>query len=168
MKNLIKTLLTFGLVTALGAGGTAMLASAKSNAPTAAQNARVAQTMNNGANESNEANEGPEQANEGSENAADDAQEAQETAQYQALAKITLQQAQQVAEASQGTAATQTELSVDDSSLVYDVEFANAEITVDAGTGQILKTEAQGQEQNDATETPIQGSIQVPDTDGGN
>ncbi|PZO53819.1 MAG: peptidase [Phormidesmis priestleyi] len=114
----------------------------------------------------NEADEGSEQA-EGPENTADDAQEAQEMAQYQSLVKVTAQQAQLTAEALHGGSATHTELSVEDGSLVYDIEFANANIMVDAGTGQILKTEAQGQEQNDVTETPIQGSIQVPDNDGG-
>ncbi len=154
MKNSTKTLLAFGLITALGAGGTAMVASAKNSVPALVRDARVAQTADH------EANEGPE-------NTADDAQEVQEVSQYQSLAKVTDQQAQQTAEASQGGTATQVELSVEDGSLVYDVEFANADVTVDAGTGQILKTEAESQEQNDANESSIQGSIQVPDNDGG-
>ncbi len=159
MKKLTKTLFAFGLITALGAGGTAMVAHAKNNVLASVRGVQVAQSADN------EADEGSEQA-EGSENTADDAQEAQDMAQYQSLAKVTAQQAQLTAEALHGGSATHTELSVEDGSLVYDVEFTNANIMVDAGTGQILKTEVQGQEQNDANEAPIQGSIQVPDGDG--
>jgi uncharacterized membrane protein YkoI len=161
MKNSIKTLLALGVVTALAAGGTAMVVNAEAISSPTGSDARIAQADNE-ANESaeNEADEGPE-------NAAEDANEVQEMSQYQSLAKITPQQAQQTAEAAQGTAATKVELDVDDGSLVYAVEFSNAEVIVDAGNGQILKTEAEGQEENDATETRIQGSIQVPDNNGG-
>ena len=158
MKNSLKTVLGIGLVAAIGAGGTAMVANAKGDA-TAAPEARISQAADS------EANEGPEdEANEGSENEADEAQEA---AQYQSLAKITAAQAQQTAEVAQGSTATKVELDEEDGSLVYEVEFANAEVLVDAGDGKILKTELEGEEENDATEAPIRGSIQVPDTDGG-
>lgn len=174
MKNSIKTLLAFGLVTALGTGGTALVANARGNTPTAVRDARIAQTVNNGNQQSpdneateapgSEVNEGPEN---GTENEANDVNDAQEMAQYQSLAKITQQQAQQAAEKAQGATATKVELGSEDGNLVYEVDFANAEVLVDAGNGQILKTEAAGQEQNDATEAPISSSIQVPDNDGG-
>ena len=150
MKNSLKTLLSLGLVTALGTGGTVLIANAQNNAPAATRDARVAQTVDN------EANEGPEDK----ENEDDDAQE---MAQYEALATITAEQAKQTAETAQGATATEVELDEEDGSLVYEVKFADeTEVLVDAGNGEILKTELAGEEENDATETPIRGSIQVP------
>ena len=60
--------------------------------------------------------------------------------------------------------ATEVELEEEDGSLVYEVEFVpnNTEVYVDAGNGEILKIELAGEEEDDATETPIRGSIQVP------
>lgn len=147
MKNSVKTALAVGLVTALGAGGVALVANAEGDSPTAA---RMAQAVDS------EANEGPEDE-------ADEANDEQEMSQYQALAKITLAQAQQTAEAAQGGTATNVELDEEDGSLVYEVAFADAEVLVDAGNGEILKTELEGQEEDDATEGPLQGSIQVPE-----
>ncbi len=81
-----------------------------------------------------------------------------ENAQYQSLAKITLDQAKQTAEAAQGETAIGVQLDEEDNSLVYEVEFVAADVFVDAGTGEILATELE----NDSTDAPIQGSIQVP------
>ena len=161
MKKTLKTALGLGLVAAIGAGGTAIVANANSNTTTAPA-ARMVQAADSGANEGpeNEANEGPDEENE--------ADVAQASAQYQSLAKITAAQAQQTAEAAQGSTATDIELTEEDGSLVYEVEFGNVDVLVDAGDGKILKTETEGQEEDDATEVPIQGSIQVPDSDGGN
>ena len=161
MKKTLKTALGLGLVAAIGASGTAIVANANSNTTTAPA-ARMVQAADSGANEGpeNEANEGPDEENE--------ADVAQASAQYQALAKITAAQAQQTAEAAQGSTATDIELTEEDGSLVYEVEFGNVDVLVDAGDGKILKTETEGQEEDDATEMPIQGSIQVPDSDGGN
>ena len=92
----------------------------------------------------------------------DDQGEQAASAQLQNLAKITAQQAQQTAEAAQAATANEVELDVEDGSLVYEVKFADAEVLVDAGDGQILHTEMAGQEEDNATEAPIQGSIQVP------
>lgn len=159
MKNSVKTALAIGLVTTLGAGGAALMANAEGNSPTST---RIAQSADS------ETNEGPEngvenEANEGPENGSEDANEAQEMAQYQSLAKITPEQAQQTAEADQSSTATKVKLDEEDGSLVYKVEFTNAEVLVDAGDGKILKTELEGQEENDTTEAPVQGSIQVPE-----
>lgn len=167
MKNSIKTFLALGLVGALGAGGSTMIAHAKGTSSTIVRDARVAQTAAQAAD--NEANEGPgnNEANEGPENTANEANDAAEMAQYQSLVKISAQQAQQAAEKTQGGTATKVELGSESGNLVYEVDFANAEVLVDAGNGQILKTEAAGQEQNDATEAPLRSSIQVPDNDGG-
>ncbi len=154
MKSSVKTLLILGIVSAIAAGGSAMVANARANSSTTDQPNRIAQTDDS-------------EANEGSESEIEDTNEAQEISQYQFLAKITSQQAQQTAEAAQGTAADKVELAVDDGSLVYEVAFSNAEVIVDAGNGQILKTETEGQEEDDAAETTVKGSIQVPDNDGG-
>jgi len=154
MKNSLKTLLSLGLVTALGTGGTILIANAQDNAPAATRDARVAQTVDS------EAKEGPENEKEDEE---DDAEEAQEMAQYEALTTVSADQAKQTAEAAQGATATEVELDEEDGSLVYEVEFADeTEVLVDAGNGEILKTELPGEEEDDATETPIRGSIQVP------
>lgn len=148
MKNSLKTILSLGLVTALGTGGTILIANAQDNSPAATRDARVAQTVER------EANEGDD----------DDDDDAREMAQYEALATITAEQAKQKAEAAQGETATKVELDEEDGSLVYEVEFANnTEVLVDAGNGEILKTELEGEEENEATETPIRGSIQVPE-----
>ncbi|MBE9193965.1 PepSY domain-containing protein [Synechocystis sp. LEGE 06083] len=151
MNNTVKVALTLGLLTVIGTGGAAMVANARSLSPVANSVIRIAQTVDN------EANEGPESK--------DDTEDAQEIARYQSLVKITPQQARQKAEAAQEATATKLSLEVEDGSLVYKVDFANAEVLVDAGNGQILKTELAGQEENDATEVTIQGSIQVPDND---
>ena len=159
MKNSVKAALAVGMVTALGAGGVALVANAEGNASTAN---RIAQMVDS------EADEGPEnEANEADEGPENEAENGQEMAQYQSLAKITPEQAQQAAEAAQGGTATKVELDEQDGSLVYEVRFANAEVLIDAGNGEVLQTEADGTEENDATEAPIQGSIQVPDSDGG-
>ena len=148
MKFSLKTLLSLGLVTALGTGGTIMIANAQNNSPTATRDARVAQTVDS-------------EADEDAEN--EDEDDAQEMAQYEALATITADQAKQTAEAAQGATATEVELDEEDGSLVYEVEFADkTEVLVDAGNGEILKTELAGEEEDEATETPIRGSIQVP------
>ncbi|MGC1524559.1 MAG: PepSY domain-containing protein [Phormidesmis sp.] len=153
MKNSLKTLLSLGLVTVLGTGGTILIANAQDSSPAATRDARAAQTVDN------ETNKGYEEEDE-------DENEAQEMAQYEALATITADQAKQTAEAAQDSTATKVELDEEDGSLVYEVEFANAEVLVDAGDGKILKTELEGEEEDDATEMPVSGSIQVPDTDG--
>ncbi len=80
-----------------------------------------------------------------------------EDAQYQSLAEITLDQARQTAEAAQGDAAIGIQLDEEDGSLVYEIDFVEADVFVDAGTGEILGTELE----NDSAESPIQGSIQV-------
>ena len=82
-----------------------------------------------------------------------------ENAQYQSLAKITLDQAKQTAEAAQGETAIGVQLDEEDGSLVYEVEFVAADVFVDAGTGDILATELE----NDSNASPIQGSIQLSD-----
>ncbi len=157
MKSTIKTLLAVGLVSALGAGGIALVANANTEPTTLTKGDRIAQTTDSEAGESSE-----DDINEAAENETENANEAQAMAQYQSLAKITPQQAQQAAEAAQGDTATAVELDAETGSLVYEVNFSNAEVTVDAGNGQVLKVEGEGQEENDASEAPVQGSIQVP------
>ncbi|MEM8505289.1 MAG: PepSY domain-containing protein [Cyanobacteria bacterium P01_D01_bin.1] len=81
-----------------------------------------------------------------------------ENAQYQSLAKVTLEQAKQTAEAAQGETAISVKLDEEDNSLVYEVGFVDADVFVDAGTGDVLATELE----TDSEDPIIQGSIQVP------
>ncbi|MEA5532954.1 PepSY domain-containing protein [Crocosphaera sp. XPORK-15E] len=68
----------------------------------------------------------------------DDAHEKQESANLQSLAKISPQQAQQVAEKSMGSQATKVELENEDGNLVYSVIIGEKDVKVDAGNGKIL------------------------------
>ncbi len=72
----------------------------------------------------------------------DDAKEKQESAKLQSLAKITPQQAQQAAEAAQGGKASSVKLENENGNVVYSVVIGKAEVTVDAGNGQVLYAEA--------------------------
>lgn len=151
MKSTVQTMLTFGLFSVIAMAGGAMAASVQRQSPNVipAPGFRTAQTLypeNNKRSDRKNA-----------------AKEDREQRQYQSLARITPQQAQQVAEAAHGSTAIKVELEVEDGSLVYEVEFADAEVLVDAGNGQILKIERAGQENNDETETPVRGSIQILD-----
>lgn len=87
--------------------------------------------------------------------------EEQQADRLQALAKITLEQAKQAAEAAIGGTASSVELEAEDGSLVYEVEIGQTEVVVDAGNGEILYIE----EENEADASRPQGSIQVPDLD---
>lgn len=89
-------------------------------------------------------------------------EEQQEAEHLQSLAKITLEQAKQAAEAALGGTASSVELETEDGSLVYEVEIGQTEVVVDAGNGEILYTEEENEA--DVASRP-QGSIQVPDTD---
>lgn len=154
MKKTAQAILILGLLTVISTGGTAIVANARGNssALTATPAGHMAQAANN-----EEDSEGPEPQ--------DHAEEAAEIRQYEALAKITSQQARQTAEAARAATATKVALDANDGSLVYEVKFADAEVLVDAGNGRILKTELAGQEATAAQEVPIQGSIRVPDHD---
>lgn len=90
--------------------------------------------------------------------AEDDQADREKPLQYQSLATVTLDQAKQTAEAAQSDTAISIDLDEEDGSLVYEVEFVDADVFVDAGNNEILGTELEGGN----TETPIQGSIQVP------
>lgn len=150
MKNSVKILLSLGLVTTLGTGGTVLIANAQNKAVSTPRDAHIAQSA------AREANESPE-------NEAEDTNEGQEIVQYEALATITANQAKQTAETAQGATAIEVELDEEDGSLIYEVEFADeTEVYIDAGNGEILKTELPGEEADDATETPLRSSIQIP------
>lgn len=92
----------------------------------------------------------------------DDAKEAQEMIQLQRLAKISLQQAQQIAEKAVGGQAHQVELDNDQGNLVYNVEIGQKEVAVDAGNGRVLYVEQANQEDDSKTEASRpRSSIQV-------
>lgn len=87
-----------------------------------------------------------------------DASDREQDTQYQSLATVTLEQAMQTAEDAHSGTPVAINLDEEDGSLVYEVEFPDADVFVDAGNGEVLQVEPE----NSARETPIQGSIQVP------
>ncbi|WJI24000.1 PepSY domain-containing protein [Thermosynechococcus sp. QKsg1] len=150
MKDSIKVLMTLGVLSAIAIGGSAMALKTQRHI----SYALVAQTDQKGGYDESDRYE-----------AKNTAEEMQEEAQYRSLAKISPQQAQQIAEAAQGQKAIRVALGAENGSLVYEVRFPNAEVKVDAGNGRILRTELAGQEENDLHEAPLDGSIQVPNSD---
>lgn len=94
------------------------------------------------------------------------AQEQQESAKLRSLAKISSQQAQQTAEASQGAKASSVNLENEDGNLVYTVAFGSKEVKVDAGNGRVLYIEAENESDNPKTEAlRPRSSIQVTAAD---
>ncbi|GIW35174.1 PepSY domain-containing protein [Meiothermus sp.] len=72
--------------------------------------------------------------------------------QYQALAKVSMQDAIKAAQSALGSTATPTKvkLGVENGYLVWEVVLAGQEVKVDAGNGKVLHQEAQGNaEEND-------------------
>lgn len=75
--------------------------------------------------------------------------EGNEAQAYQALAKVTAQEAVKAAQQALGTTASPTQVSLGNENgyLVWEVVLAGQELKVDAGTGQVLHQEAHGQEE---------------------
>lgn len=94
----------------------------------------------------------------------EEAADLKESARLQPLAKITAQQAQQAAEATQGGQASSVKLENEDGNLVYAVKIGKQEVKVDAGNGKVLYTETANQE-NEANRP--RSSIQVSEAPGG-
>ena len=65
------------------------------------------------------------------------------------LAKITVDQAKQVAEAQVSGTASDVELDNENGSLVYEVKIGNQEVKVDADNGSVLKIEQDDNEKED-------------------
>ncbi|WP_243094686.1 PepSY domain-containing protein [Thermus thalpophilus] len=74
--------------------------------------------------------------------------EDQESAAYQALAKVTAEEAVKAAQQALGTTAAPTQVSLGNENgyLVWEVVLAGQEVKVDAGTGKVLHREAVGSE----------------------
>lgn len=89
--------------------------------------------------------------------------DAQEEAQYRSLAKITPQQAQQAAQAVVPGTVSSVKLEDQDGSLVYAVVIGQTEVAVDAGNGQVLRQEANAQDQNGGNEQET-GGQEGPET----
>lgn len=70
---------------------------------------------------------------------------------YQALAKVTAEQAVRAAQAALGTNAspTKVQLGVENGYLIWEVVIGGQEVKVDAGNGQVLHKEAAGQEEQE-------------------
>lgn len=88
-------------------------------------------------------------------------QEQQEASRLRSLAKITPQQAKQVAEAALGGKVTDVELENENGNLVYEVLIGQTEAIIDAGNGHLLYTENEAK--NERLHPP--SSIQVPKDD---
>lgn len=97
----------------------------------------------------NEATEAEGTENEANEQ--DNTAEAGESGKYQALAKITAEQARSVAISRVGGTAQKAELENEDGNLVYSVEVktpqGTKDVKVDAGNGRVLHVENGGDEQ---------------------
>lgn len=93
----------------------------------------------------------------------DDVEEQQEASQLQRLAKITPQQAQQIAEKAVGGQAQRVKLDNENGNLIYSVEIEQQEVNIDAGNGQVLYVQKTTQD-NEAMEEASRprSSIQVP------
>ncbi len=88
----------------------------------------------------------------------------QAVAKLQSLAKITPQQAQQVAEAAVKGTASSVKLESENGGLVYAVVIGQKEVKVDAGNGRVLYTDTPGNEQQEGNRP--KSSIQVPQSMG--
>ncbi|MEZ0321413.1 MAG: PepSY domain-containing protein [Thermus sp.] len=82
------------------------------------------------------------------------ANEAQEASAYQALAKVTAEEAVKAAQQALGTTAAPTRVSLGNENgyLVWEVVLAGQEVKVDAGTGKVLHWETVGKEEKGSTE----------------
>jgi uncharacterized membrane protein YkoI len=90
-----------------------------------------------------------------------------ESANLQPLAKITSRQAQEAAEAEQDGKAKAVKLESENGNLVYAVEIGNQEVTVDAGNGKVLYTEAANQDHSSKEVNHPRSSIQVSESPSG-
>lgn len=97
----------------------------------------------------------------------DDTEEQQESIQLQSLAKITPQQAQQIAESDRVSPAKSITLENEDGNLVYAVEIGQQKVKVDAGNGRILYTEALDRDDEKTEASHPRSSIQVNEPPGG-
>lgn len=109
-----------------------------------------------------EASDGDGEAND------DNVNEQQESAKLRSLAKITPQQAQQVAEASLGGRASHVKLENEDGNLVYAVVIGQKEAKVDAGNGKVLYVDSLNSKRHEGTRprSSIQVSQSAGDGDG--
>jgi hypothetical protein len=153
MKTSTKIVLAASLIGILGLGGLVWSVKAQpSSSPVAvmSQHHMVA-----------EASDGDGETN-------DDAKETQEGAKLQSLAKISPQQAQQVAESAQGAKASSVKLENENGNLVYAVAIGQKEVKVDAGNGKVLYIDAVNNEQNEGNRprSSIQVSQALGDGDG--
>ncbi|MGF2036681.1 MAG: PepSY domain-containing protein [Nostoc sp. CmiVER01] len=152
MKTSTKIILAAAFVGTLGLAGLSRVVSAKqpqSFVAIAPQHHSTIQVA--------EASDGDGETN-------DDVQEA---AKLQPLAKITAQQAQQVAEASVGGKAKSVKVENEDGNLIYAVEIGQQEVTVDAGNGKVLYVENANQQDEKNEATRPKSSIQVKETSDG-
>lgn len=99
--------------------------------------------------------------------AKEQAEEQQKSLKLKAFAKITPQQAQKAAEASQVGKSSRVKLENEDGNLVYAVVMGQKEVKVDAGNGKVLYTEVSNQEDQKNDTLRPRSSIQVSEASGG-
>jgi Peptidase propeptide and YPEB domain len=141
MKPSVKVSLIVVAIATIGIGGIAKMVSASS--PNSSLMAVAQQKVEP---RTNEVNEGEK---------------------LQHLAKISASQAQQTAEAAQGKKASSTKLENEDGNLVYAVNIGQKEVSVDAGTGQILYTEDTAKKGAEVEGSRPHSSIQVAESEKG-
>jgi hypothetical protein len=140
MKPSVKVSLIIAAIATIGVSGIAKIVSASSNPSLIAVSQQKIEPR------TNEENEGTK---------------------LQTLAKISASQAQQTAEAAQGSKASSVKLENEDGNLIYAVNIGQKEVTVDAGNGQILSTEDTTKKGSEVEGTHPHSSIQVTEVEHG-
>ncbi|MBH8576800.1 PepSY domain-containing protein [Nostocaceae cyanobacterium CENA369] len=155
MKTSTQIILAVAFVVTLGFAGLSRVVSAKQP-----QSFLVIAPQHHSATQFAEASDGDGETN-------DDAQEQQEATKLQPLAKITAQQAQQVAEISVRGKAKSVKLENEDGNLVYAIEIGQQNVKVDAGNGKVLYIENANQQDEKNEATHPKSSIQLKETNDG-
>ncbi|MBR8831112.1 MAG: hypothetical protein N5P05_003819 [Chroococcopsis gigantea SAG 12.99] len=159
MKNITKLAVTIGLLGSLGASILVRNVVAQTTSPAITITEKQGNTEINDRNLAQAGqNEGDTEVNDG--NKDDDAKETQEATRLQSLAKISLREAQTIAEKSLGGRATKVHLENEDGNVVYSVHIGLKEVKVDAGNGKILLVEDLNKDEEN---TSYRSSIRVPD-----
>lgn len=106
---------------------------------------------------------GPTESSDDKDDPQEEQQEKQEAERLRPLAKITLEQAQTAAQASQPGPVKEVQLENEEGNLIYEVTIADTDVGIDAGNGKVLYTEpANGPDSEEEKSTFSPSSIQVP------
>lgn len=175
MKTSTKFIVTTSLLGTLGLAGVAHLVQAAQVKTPAAivperhsSNPKTQASSGDGETQDNILGQASKEGQETIDSVKEQVSEQQEAAKLQPLAKITAQQAQKAAETAQGGQSSSVKLENENGNLVYAVVVSQKEVTVDAGNGRVLYTEAVNQPEGKKTETSRpRSSVQVSEAPGG-